>query len=340
MMSRLHSGHANLEDSEDSNDRLLPEGVYAIHLSGKRFVQYDPDACDPKLLKKHLLHFSDKRLEGVAASKAEIAALAEFMGISQRIFLNRYAAAIALKDLEEALATRGFGRLFETEKPAPNTAQVPGALTTKEAVQAEIDALRSRFGIKQEVSAHFVERFSDIPGEKFTDAAFGFEGLPFLPAPYSMEIVFADKYLTYAKPYRDYLLLHEFAHCLQVLDNWPYYGEEDEHHDDSYRNACAKLGIDPEQKGGYYPVGAYRITCQSCGDVKYAQEEETLHFQNVTMAEFVRTFKCPHCFGSIAAKRLETPVFTIGDDAFEVAPNGDCAAVGTIKRPGKTKEHL
>ena len=323
-----------------NDHRLLPEGVHAIFLSGKRFIQYDPSACDPKLLKKHLLYFSDKRLEGLATSKAEVASFAELMRISRRTFLNQYTAAAALEALEEALATRGSDRLFELEREPSSTAEVPGALTTREAVQAEIDALRTHFGIEQEVPARFVGRFSDIPGEEGTDAAFGFEGLPFLPAPHSMEIIFADDYLTYAKPYRDYLLLHEFAHCLQVLDNWPYYGEEYEHHDDSYREACVKLGVVPDQEGSYYPVGSYRITCQSCGDVKYATEDETLRTQNLTIEEFVEICKCPHCLGRIAAECIELPIFTIGEKVYEVAPNGDCEIIGAQKKPEKSLSQL
>ena len=321
----------------ESNTRLLPEGVHAILLSKKRFIQYDPSACDPKLLKKHLLYYSDKRLEGVAASKAEVAYFAKLMRVSQRTFLNHYDAPLALETLEEALAIRGIDRLFELEKEPSSTAEVPGALTTREAVQAEIDALRTRFGIEQEVPARFVAQLSDMPGSDVpggegTDAVFGCKGLPFLPAPYSMEIVFADEYLAYAKPYRDYLLLHEFAHCLQVVDNWPYYGESEEHHDETFRDACAKLGIDPSQEGSYYPAGSYRITCLSCGDVKYAKEDETLLTQNISMAEFVETSKCPHCLGAITAEPITVPVFTLGDEVFAVESNGDCEIIGTYRK--------
>lgn len=299
--------------------------------TGNHYVRYEPSECDAKLLRENLMRFSDKRLEGVTALKSKVAFAAEYLRMSQRNYLNRYIAPLVIEELEAALATGGIDQLFEQEPSSEAT--VPGALITREAVQEEIDALRNRFGIEQTVRARFVENVEDVPGQDGTDASFYFEGLAFLPSPTNMEIIFADEFLTYAKPYRDYLLHHEFAHCLQVLDSWPFYGEKDERYEESFTSACAKLGVDPAKEGGYYPTGSYRIICRVCGDTKYTREDGTLRTWNMSMEEFTREFRCPHCNGAIYAERTEAPVFLLGDELFEVGPDEECKPLGTLKRP-------
>ena len=315
----------------DGSARLLPENMHAVFLSGNRFIPYEPSECDPKLLKKGLTSFSDPRLDGVSTSKAELAFFADMMSMSQRSVLNGLIAPMAIEALEAAVAADALDSLFDMRCPS-SEAEVPGALTTREAVQAEIDTLRGRFGIEQPVHTRFVTHAEDVPGSGI-DASFGFQGLPFLPRPSFMEIIFTDEYLTYPSKYRTYLLQHEFAHCLQVLDGWPYLGDEDEHHDESFARACAKLGVEPKE-GSFYPAGSYRIVCQRCGDTKYATESETLRTQGVSMAEFTREFVCPLCYGSIRAERIDAPVFAIGTEVFEVGPDGEaCKLIGTVQRP-------
>lgn len=301
-----------------NKQRLLPEGEYAIYVSPDRILRLDPTECDKREMRKHLVSFKDKRLADVMVSRKSVRQRALFMGMSIGAYLETYLEDVVAENLEKRLREGGLDDPYEVDSPPSSTREVSGALTTREAVQAEIDALRSEFDVKGAVSARFVESKGDIPSNwRHSDASFGFEGLPFMARPFWMEIVFADEYLTYAKPYRDYLLRHEFAHCLQVVRSWPHYGES-EHHDDTYLEACAELGIDEIGVGGYYLPGSYRITCLSCGDTKYAHEGETLETQGMSMEEFVREFACPLCYGRIKAEPIFSPVFTIGDKVYEV----------------------
>ena len=306
----------------ESIKRLLPKGEYAIYVSPDCILRFDPAECDRKEIEKHLISFRDKRLSGVLIGRNTIHFLAMFMEMSVSEYLETcmetYLADSVAEDLERRLREGGLDDPYEFEPLPSSMREIPGALTSREAVQAEIDELRSEFGVESAVHARFVESKKDIPTNwKSSDASFGFEGFPFMPRPCWMEIVFADEYLTYAKPYRDYLLKHEFAHCLQVVKNWPYYGES-EHHDATYLDACAELGIDPIGTGGYYLPGSYRITCLSCGDSKYAHEGETLDTQGMSMEEFVRKFACPLCYGRIKAEQISVPIFTIGNKVYRV----------------------
>lgn len=300
----------------DEPVRLLPEGMYAIYASGDLFIQYEPSECDSKLLSKNLMRFSDKRLDGVLAPKQTIEYLADHMMVSPRHFLNNYYSFVAIKKLEDALENDELDRLFDAGEPSSDV-PVPGALTSREAVQEEVDALRERFGINQPIRAHFVEKMKDyFPDDDDMDAATSFRGLPFLPNPYLMEIVFEDAFLTYPSRYREYLLLHEFAHCVQVLDAWPYYDEKEAHHDESYNRACAKIGFEPIE-GRFCPAGSYRIICQRCGATTYTKHTED------EIDEFTRRYDCSYCLGPLRAERTDTPIVTFGLDVFEVGPDGD-----------------
>lgn len=298
----------------DEPIRLLPEGMNVIY-TGKFFIQYEPSECDSKLLRKNLMRFSDKRLDGVRALKSVVEHTADHVMLSPRHFLNRYFSIRAIEQLESALENNELERLFDASEPSSEL-PVPGAFTTREAVQEEIDALRERFGFSLPIHAHFVEKMSDYPGTDGLDAAAAFHGFNFLPKPYLVEIVLQNEFLAYPSKYREFLVKHEFAHCVQMLDAWPDYDDSGDHHDESYTRACAKLGFEPTE-GRFYPAGSYRIICQRCGATTYTKHTED------EIDEFTRTYDCSYCWGSLRAERTDTPIVTLDLEVFEVGPDGN-----------------
>lgn len=170
--------------SEDN--RLLPDGVDAIYLTGGRFMRFDPLDCDPKLLKRNLCRFEEPRLAGVAVSQATVTRYAEYMRMDEDTYLNRYLALVVMEELEALLAAGG------------------------------------------------VE---------------------------SMEHV---------------------------------------------------------EAGSYFPAGSYRVVCKACGAAKYMLERGTVFTHGVGIEEFTREFKCPRCLGDIRAERIETPVYVLGSEVYEV----------------------
>lgn len=310
---------------------FLPDGEAAVFLPPSTLMPYDPNLYDGMTLSSYLYRFETGSLTGVALPWDFIRAIARSVGIDQKGFIERYAYPTVEHALKDMAQRYGKDRILDAHPDDSNSAPVPGALVTREQVQAELDRLCARFDVPMPVFVRFVATHDELPGNSGADSAFGIKGLPFADTPHSAQIVFVDDFLAYPKAYRTHLLRREFARCLPHTRSWPEAicgGSEEAA--DLFASACEEVGIDHRETAAFYPAGSWRVACRSCGNENLVSERDLSAQGMPSVRSLVAQYRCHRCLGQLETHRIDTAMLRIGAIVYEVEGD-DIAPIGMFR---------